>query len=58
VIGSNKGQLIAQFLSENLMVCFMAIVLGCLFAAFIFVPGFNDIASKNLKIDLFNDAYI
>jgi len=58
VIGSNKGQLIAQFLSENLMVCFMAIVLGCLLAAFIFVPGFNDIASKNLKIDLFNDAYI
>lgn len=40
------------------MVCFMAIVLGCLFAAFIFVPGFNDIASKNLKIDLFNDAYV
>ncbi|PZX51383.1 FtsX-like permease family protein [Algoriphagus chordae] len=58
VIGSNKWQLIAQFLSENLLVCLMAIVLGSLLAAFLFLPGFNDIASKNLKIDLFNDKYI
>ncbi|WP_339757796.1 ABC transporter permease [Algoriphagus aquimarinus] len=58
VIGSNKGQLIAQFLSENLMVCFMAIVLGLLLATFIFLPGFNEIASKNIKIDLLNDHLV
>jgi putative ABC transport system permease protein len=30
VIGSRRGQLIAQFLSENLIVCFFALVIGCL----------------------------
>lgn len=58
VIGSKRSQLVFQFLSENLMVCFFAILLGCLFAGFIFLPGFNDIASKNLKIDLLNDKYV
>jgi len=58
VIGSRRSQLVFQFLSENLMVCFLAIFLGCLLAGFIFLPGFNEIASKNLKIDLFRDGYI
>ncbi|MEB2777683.1 ABC transporter permease [Algoriphagus sp. D3-2-R+10] len=58
VIGGKKSQLVVQFLSENLMVCFFAILLGCLFAGFIFLPGFNDIASKNLKIDLLRDHYV
>lgn len=58
VIGSKRGQLIFQFLSENLLICFFAIFLGCLMAGFIFLPGFNEIASKNLQIDLFRDKNI
>ncbi|MBB6325522.1 ABC-type antimicrobial peptide transport system permease subunit [Algoriphagus iocasae] len=58
VIGSKRSQLIFQFLSENLLVCFFAIFLGCMMAGFIFLPGFNDIASKNLQIDLFRDKNI
>lgn len=58
VIGGKRAQLVFQFLSENLMVCFFAIFLGCLLAAFIFLPGFNEIASKNLKIDLFRDGKV
>lgn len=58
VIGGKRGQLIAQFLSENLMVCFFSMVLGSLLAIFIFLPGFNEIASKSLKIDLIHDGYI
>jgi ABC-type antimicrobial peptide transport system permease subunit len=58
VIGSRKGQLIAQFLSENLMVCFLSIVFGCLLAVLILLPGFNQIASKSLKLDLLHDPYI
>ncbi|MBN7815975.1 FtsX-like permease family protein [Algoriphagus pacificus] len=58
VIGSKRSQLVFQFLSENLLVCFFAIFLGCLLAGFIFLPGFNDIASKNLQIDLFRDKKI
>lgn len=58
VIGSRRSQLIFQFLSENLMVCFFSMVLGLLLAGFIFLPGFNEIASKNLKIDLLRDGNI
>lgn len=58
VIGGKRGQLIAQFLSENLMVCFFAIVLGCFLAAFILLPGFNQIASKSLNLDLLHNRYI
>ncbi|PZX57646.1 ABC-type antimicrobial peptide transport system permease subunit [Algoriphagus ratkowskyi] len=58
VIGSRRSQLVFQFLSENLMVCFIAIFLGCLLAGFIFLPGFNEIASKNLKIELFRDSNV
>ncbi|GAA0879827.1 ABC transporter permease [Algoriphagus jejuensis] len=58
VIGSKRTQLVFQFLSENLIVCFFALMLGCFLAAFIFLPGFNEIASKSLKIDLFRDGNV
>jgi ABC-type antimicrobial peptide transport system permease subunit len=58
VIGSKRSQLVIQFLSENLMVCSFAIFLGCLLTGFIFLPGFNEIASKNMRIDLLRDGYI
>ena len=58
VIGSKRSQLVFQFLSENLIVCFFAILLGCLFAAFIFLPGFNEIATKSLKIELLRDGNV
>ena len=58
VIGSRRSQLVWQFLSENLMVCFFALFLGCLLAGFIFLPGFNEIASKNLQIDLLRDKNV
>ncbi len=58
VIGSRRSQLILQFLSENMIVCSLAILVGCLLAVFILVPGFNQIASKSLKMDFFNDPYI
>ncbi|MFD2035038.1 ABC transporter permease [Belliella marina] len=58
VIGSRKGQLVSQFLSENLMVCFFSIALGCFLATVFLLPGFNQIASKSLKLDLLNDPYI
>lgn len=58
VIGGIRSQLIFQFLSENLLICFFAVFLGCLLAGFIFLPGFNEIASKNLQIDLFRDKNI
>lgn len=55
VIGGSRGQLIFQFLSENTIICFLAIVLGCIMASTLFIPWFNDIASQNLRIDLFSN---
>lgn len=52
VIGGRRGQLIFQFLSENTILCFLAIVLGSIMASTLFIPWFNDIAGQNLRIDL------
>lgn len=58
VIGGRKGQLVFQFLSENLIVCFMALLLGGLLASALFLPWFNNLASKNLEIDLLRNGNI
>ena len=42
-IGSSKRQLVAQFLTENVMVCFLALALGFGIAYFLFLPGFNSL---------------
>jgi putative ABC transport system permease protein len=40
-VGGTKGQLITQFLTENVMVCALALGLGFAVAYFLFLPGFN-----------------
>lgn len=52
VIGSRRNQLITQFLTENLILCLLSMVLGCLLASAFFLPGFNNIAGSNLTLDL------
>lgn len=52
VIGSRRGHLIVQFLTENLILCTLAIFIGCLLASALFLPGFNGIAGGNLTLDL------
>ena len=41
VVGGQRGQLIFQFLGENLLVCFFALVLGMFWAEFVLLPGFD-----------------
>ncbi len=40
-VGGSRGQLIIQFLGENLFLCFMALILGVLFSLWL-VPKYND----------------
>lgn len=40
-VGGSRKQLIVQFLGENLFLCFMALILGLLFALWL-VPQYND----------------
>ncbi|GAB5524905.1 MAG: ABC transporter permease [Roseivirga sp.] len=52
VIGGRRQQLIVQFLTENLLLCTLAMVVGCLLASAFFIPGFNDISGSNLRLAL------
>lgn len=50
-MGSAKGQLMAQFLVESIMICLIAMVLA-VFLAQLAMPYFNDLASKQLTLSL------
>ena len=52
VIGGRRRQLITQFLIENLLLCTLAIVVGCLLASAFFLPWFNNISGGDLTLDL------
>lgn len=52
VIGGRRQQLIVQFLVENLLLCTLALAVGCLLASAFFIPWFNSIAGGNLSLDL------
>jgi putative ABC transport system permease protein len=42
VMGSQRTQLVAQFLGETLFVCFVALLLGLVIAEYFLMPAFND----------------
>jgi len=52
VIGSNRKQLILQFIVENFLLCLFSIFLGMLLAQGLFLPGFNSIAGFSFELDL------
>ena len=43
VVGGNRKQLVIQFLTENLVLCFFALLGGIALAYYILLPGFNDL---------------
>ncbi len=55
VVGAQRKQLVAQFLGESLLTTFAALLLaiGILELA---LPAFNDVAGKNLALDLNNNG--
>jgi putative ABC transport system permease protein len=48
-IGSERGQLIAQFFSESFLVVIIAFIIS-LFLVILFIPFFNEIADKKLTL--------
>ncbi|OGU33955.1 MAG: hypothetical protein A2068_14580, partial [Ignavibacteria bacterium GWB2_35_6b] len=56
-LGSTFNQLIEQFLSESVVMSFIAIVLAIVFV-YALMPFFNDIAQKNLSLNLFENVFI
>ena len=56
VLGSGKGQLIAQFLGESLLVSFAALILAVLMA-WLSLPYFNTLAGKQMSIPFFEPGF-
>ncbi|MDN3655936.1 FtsX-like permease family protein [Ferruginibacter paludis] len=55
-IGSERGQLIAQFFSESFLVVAIAFIIS-LFLVVIFIPFFNEIADKKLTMLWLNPVF-
>ena len=56
VIGGHKSNLIIQFLSENTVLCLIALIFGVLLGKYLFVPGFNNLYGVfNLKVNLLSN---
>jgi putative ABC transport system permease protein len=55
VMGSQRKQIIFQFIIENVILCTVAISIGLLLAKYIFLPLFSQIANLDLTQDLFNN---
>ncbi|MFT3701711.1 MAG: ABC transporter permease [Agriterribacter sp.] len=51
VLGSGRGSLIAQFLTESIILTFIATVLAIILAA-LTLPLFNEVAARNLSINV------
>jgi len=54
VVGSQRIQLINQFLGENLLLCFLALIGGLFLTEFILLPGLMEISGANDEIGLLN----
>ena len=57
VVGAKKSQLIFQFLSESMLVSFIALGLALLIM-FLFLPSFNTLTEKKLSIQLNQPAFL
>lgn len=56
-LGSNKAQLIRQFLAETIMMSSLSVLLA-LVAVELFFPAFNNLTGKELSIPFFENIYI
>ena len=55
-LGSNRGRLIAQFITESTLMSMFSVFFA-LILVWIFLPIFNDISGKQLSVGLFDNFY-
>lgn len=55
VMGSNRRQIIVQFITENFILCALGVIIGLLLARFIFVPWFGRLSNIDLAKDMFTN---
>ena len=52
VVGGRKHQLVLQFMSENLLLCLIALALGVVFTQAVLVPYFNSVMVQKISFSL------
>ncbi|MFC2125177.1 ABC transporter permease, partial [Bacteroidota bacterium] len=57
VVGSTKYQLVRQFLTESILLCFIAYILSIVLVDF-FLPLFNEISGKDLSIPYLSKDFL
>ncbi|MEM1096427.1 MAG: ABC transporter permease [Bacteroidota bacterium] len=53
VMGGSRMQLVGQFLVENTLLCFLALLVGAILAAALLIPAFSEISGATLALNLF-----
>lgn len=56
VLGSSRNRLIAQFISENVLLCLLSIMMGAALAGSFLMPSFNRMFGSPLKLDLLHNT--
>lgn len=57
VMGGNRNQIFAQFISESFFACFAAVILGVVLVKLL-LPWFNELTSSHISFSLFQHAYV
>lgn len=57
VIGASRSKIIFQFLAENILITFFALVFGFIMAAMIFIPWFVNLTSENISLSLLDGNF-
>ena len=56
VVGSNRRQIIKQFIGENLLLCLISLIIGAALGKYYFVPGFKSLFTVfEFDLNLFGD---
>lgn len=56
VVGGQKREIIHQFLTENFLMCFLALLIGYLCAYFFFLPGFNSLFPAHIEFQFSSEV--
>ncbi len=57
VLGSNKMQLVKQFLSESILLCLIAVIISVMLVELL-LPYFNGLTDKDLSLNLSGNAFV
>ena len=55
-LGSNRGQLVRQFIAESVLLSFISVMLAIVIVELV-IPSFNSLSTKQISLNLFNNFF-